>query len=63
MKNSKGIITALMTPFDKEDRVNYKELERLVKFNLDMGVSGFYVCGSTGETFMLTRDERMEIMR
>ena len=63
MKNSKGIITALMTPFDKEDRVNYKELERLVKFNLDMGVSGFYVCGSTGEAFMLTRDERMEIMR
>ena len=27
MKNAKGIITALMTPFDSEGKVNYRELD------------------------------------
>ena len=58
----KGIFTALLTPFDKNDRVNEKELEKLVKFNLDMGVKGFYVGGSTAEAFLLSTDERKQIM-
>jgi len=62
MKQYKGIFTALLTPFDKENKINEKELERLVKFNVDMGVSGFYVGGSTAEAFMLSTDERKLIM-
>ena len=58
----KGIFTALLTPFDANDRINEKELERLVKFNLEMGVKGFYVGGSTAEAFLLTADERAQIM-
>ena len=57
-----GIFTALLTPFDKNDRVNEKELEKLVKFNVDMGVKGFYVGGSTAEAFLLSTDERKQIM-
>lgn len=60
--NFSGIFTALLTPFDKENRVNEKELEKLVKFNIKMGVKGFYVCGSTGEAFMLSTDERKQVM-
>ena len=62
MKNFKGIFTALLTPFDKNDKVNVAELEKLVKFNVDMGVTGFYVGGSTGEGLLLSTEERMEIM-
>ncbi len=62
MKNFKGIFTALLTPFDATDAVNEKELRRLIDFNLDMGVNGFYVTGSTGEAFMLTTEERMRVM-
>ena len=58
----KGIFTALLTPFDKNGRINDKELVKLIKFNRDMGVSGFYVCGSTGEAFLLSRDERKHVM-
>ena len=57
-----GIFTALLTPFDKEGKVNHNTLEKLVKFNVEKGVKGFYVCGSTGEAFLLSADERKAIM-
>ena len=57
-----GIYTALLTPFDKNDKLDKKALERLVEFNVKNGVSGFYVTGSTGEAFLLSTDERKEVM-
>lgn len=62
LMNYKGIFPALLTPFDKNDNVNEKELERLVKFNLKLGASGFYVCGSTAEAFLMSTDERKQVM-
>lgn len=57
-----GIFTALLTPFDKNDNINEKALRELVKFNLSMGVKGFYVCGSTGESFLMSKEERRRVM-
>ena len=62
MEKFKGIFTALLTPFDRNNKVNEKELEKLVKFNVEMGVKGFYVGGSTAEAFLLSTDERKQIM-
>ena len=62
MEKYKGIFTALLTPFDKNNKVNEKELEKLVKFNLEKGAKGFYVGGSTAEAFLLSTDERKQIM-
>lgn len=62
MGKFKGIFTALLTPFDRNNKVNEKELEKLVKFNVDKGVTGFYVGGSTAEAFLLSTDERKQIM-
>lgn len=61
-KKFKGIFTALLTPFDKNGKINEKELEKLVKFNLEKGANGFYVCGSTAEAFLLTKEERMQVL-
>ena len=58
----KGIFTALLTPFDKNDNVNEKGLEKLVRHNVNMGASGFYVGGSTAEAFFLSTEERKLIM-
>lgn len=58
----KGIFTALLTPFDKDNKINEKVLEQLVQHNVRMGVQGFYVGGSTAEAFLLSTDERKQIM-
>ena len=67
INDKKGIFTALLTPFDKNNKINAKALEELIKFNVKMGVNGFYVTGSTGEAFLLSTEERkgrgMFIMR
>jgi len=62
MDHLKGIFTALLTPFDKAGRVNEKELKKLVAYNIAKGVKGFYVCGSTGESFLISAEERKQIM-
>lgn len=58
-----GIYTALLTPFDKDGKINEKELIRLVKHNINLGADGFYVCGSTAEALMLSVGERKQIMK
>lgn len=59
---SRGIYTALLTPFDKNGEFSKSALEKLIEFNLEKGVSGFYVTGSTGEAFLLSEKERLEVM-
>ena len=57
----KGIFPALMTPFS-DGKIDFHALKKLVEVNIQKGVSGFYVCGSTGEAFLLTIEERQEIL-
>lgn len=59
----KGIFPALLTPFDENDKVNTKVLCELVDYNLEKGVQGFYVGGSTAEAFLLTEEERLLVMK
>ncbi len=61
MKRLEGIFTALITPFDEEGKVREGSLRRIINYNLKNGVSGFYVCGSTGEWPLLSLEERKKI--
>ena len=62
MKHFHGIYPALMTPFDAAGEVDRTALRNLVRVNMDKGVDGFYVCGSTAEVFLLTEAQRMQIL-
>jgi len=58
-----GIFPALLTPFNAENKINEKVLAELIEINLAKGVRGFYVAGSTAESFLLTEDERAYLYR
>ncbi len=59
----KGIFTALLTPFKDDYSINEASLKKLVEFNIEKGVNGFYVGGSTGEGMVMTNEERKEVFR
>lgn len=59
----KGIFTALLTPFKDDYTINEASLKKLVEFNLEKGINGFYVGGSTGESMVMTAEERKEVFR
>lgn len=58
-----GIFTALLTPFKDDYSINEASLKKLVEFNLEKGINGFYVGGSTGEGLIMTAEERKEVFR
>jgi N-acetylneuraminate lyase len=57
-----GIYPALLTPFKVDGSINYCELKKLTRMNLEKGVKGFYVGGSTSECFLLSLDERKMLL-
>ena len=60
MEALRGIIPALVTPFDGNNKVDHGALRNLVEHLIAKGVNGFYACGSTAECFLMTEEERME---
>jgi len=56
------IFSALITPMDKDEQVNYSALEQLVEAQINDGVEGFYCCGSSGEGLLLTLEERKKVL-
>lgn len=57
------LMTALITPFQKDGEVDYPALKALVRQQLNEGCDGFIVCGTTAETPTLTHAERMKILK
>lgn len=61
MKNLKGSIVALVTPFDENGNVNYNELEKLLDYHCENS-DGILILGTTGESSTLTFEEEEKIV-
>ena len=57
------VLTATVTPFDAEGRVDYDRYRELCAFLVDNGSDGVVVTGTTGEAPTLEDDERLELLR
>ena len=56
-----GAYSALYTPFVKDGSLNEEMIERVVEYGISRGLRGFYLTGSTGEGFLLSKDERKRV--
>ena len=55
------VLTAIVTPFDKDGAVDYDRFRALARHVIDSGADGLVVAATTGESPTLTDNERLEL--
>lgn len=55
------LLTAMVTPFDREGQIDYAQAQRLALALLDSGSDGIVIAGSTGEAPTLTLKEKWRL--
>jgi 4-hydroxy-tetrahydrodipicolinate synthase len=63
MKQIRGVITAMATPFDENGRVDEAAALKLATYLLEHGSHGLVISGSTGEAPTLTDEEALELTK
>ena len=58
----KGVATALATPFN-ENGVNVEEFKKFIQFQISSGVDALVVCGTTGESSTMTKEEKVSAIK
>src|SRR5258708_23113261 len=64
MSNKKltGSFVALITPFNKDGSIDFAAFRTLLRFHEDHGTSAILIMGSTGESSMLSPEEKKQII-
>lgn len=63
MVNFGRVLTAMITPFREDGRVNYEVAEQLAAHLADNGTDTLVVCGTTGESPSLSWDEEYQLFQ
>ncbi|MEW6770585.1 MAG: 4-hydroxy-tetrahydrodipicolinate synthase [Bacillota bacterium] len=57
------VLTAMVTPFDREGAVNYEQAKKLARYLVENGSDGVVVAGTTGESPTLTKEEKKALFQ
>lgn len=57
----KGVFPAMLTPFTKDDNIDFDLFKTSLKAQVDAGVDGVIIGGSLGEASTLSNDEKKEL--
>ncbi len=57
-----GVYVPVVTPFDADEGLDLSTLTKVIDFCVDGGVAGVVSCGTTGEYYAMSTDERKSVM-
>jgi len=57
------VVTAMVTPFDDENKINETQLEKLINHLINNGSDALIVSGTTGESATLTKEEKLKLYK
>lgn len=60
-KELKGIITAMVTPFDEHQELDLEAAKNMARWLVDKGVHGLFIAGTNGEFHLLSNDEKVAL--
>lgn len=63
IKAPKGIITPLITPFNEDETIDFLAYKEVIDFQIESGVHGILVGGTTGEYHVMSIDERKSLIK
>ena len=58
--NINGVIPAMITSFNKDESINKEGIRKTVNYLISERVDGLYITGSTGETFLMSQEEKKQ---
>jgi len=61
MRKLGRLLTAMVTPFDAEGKVNYQQAKNLARALLNSGSDGLIISGTTGESPTLSHEEKLRL--
>jgi 4-hydroxy-tetrahydrodipicolinate synthase len=59
----RGVYSAMITPFDRNENVDERAFETILKWTLNKGVDGVFVVSSTGEAWALSFEEKVHLFQ
>lgn len=62
LEKFKNVTVALNTPFKQNGDIDLDKTKKLAEYLYNKGIKSLYVCGSTGEGFLLDNNERKAIV-
>lgn len=64
MKNTifTGMATAIVTPMHTDGSIDYEALDRFVEFQIDSGINGLVVMGTTGENATIEPEDQKKVI-
>ncbi|MCF7915148.1 MAG: 4-hydroxy-tetrahydrodipicolinate synthase [Spirochaetaceae bacterium] len=63
MFQPKGVFTALVTPMNSDESINFEELRRQVDRQFNAGVHGLFCLGTNSEFYALHDDEKVDVAK
>ena len=60
--NINGVIPAMITSFNKDESINKEGIRKTINYLISKKVNGLYITGSTGETFLMSQDEKKQVI-
>lgn len=58
--NFEGIYTPVITPFNENGTIDWESYGKVIEWQIENGVAGIIVGGSTGEFYALSKEERIQ---
>ena len=58
--NINGVMPAMITSFNKDESINKEGIRKTVNYLISERVGGLYITGSTGETFLMSQEEKKQ---
>ena len=62
MNKYEGVFPAVVTPMDNNGNFNEEAFRKVIEFNINAAVGGFWVAGGNGESILLSDEENMRIV-